>query len=177
MTDTETIDPSDWDRFDLDAIAAHDDKLRECEFFFDLLSVETNVSKFRWFTSAFLNAAYSYFESTALSIHFRFVHPTTMEYLIDTEGLKILKDNVNVEVPDPKKPKYVKTSGSSQLTKKLYDYRKQSTHYCSLSILTTGTSLPEDFHFGHLQDQGVPVMPFIREVISLLRSVHIGINN
>lgn len=82
MSSAEIFDLSDWlSRWDMDAVPDIDDKVSECEFFFDSLSSETNRNRFRWLVSAFLNAAYSFFESTALTAYFRYTDPENGEAL------------------------------------------------------------------------------------------------
>ena len=62
-----TVDIEDFlSRLDLGAIEDACNKIDECEFFLSLASQEANRMRFRWLISAFLNAAYSYFEMTAL---------------------------------------------------------------------------------------------------------------
>ena len=58
----------DWylDRLDITAIESAANKVEECRFFLGLASIETDHARFRWLLSAFLNAAYSYFEMAAL---------------------------------------------------------------------------------------------------------------
>ncbi|MBD9359359.1 hypothetical protein [Methylomonas fluvii] len=177
MSSTEAIDLNDWfSRWDMEAVPDLDDKVKECEFFFDALSTQTNRNSFRWLVSAFLNAAYSFFESTALTAYFRFTDPESGESYEDHEGLAILRRHVKVE-QNAKKPNFVKTAGLTPLTKQLYEFRKKNTHHFPLSIMAIGTTLPEDFHFGSMRDEGVPVMPLCREVLTLIRAVYAEIND
>ena len=55
--------------FDLDAMVREDDKVEECRYFLGLMERETDWSGFRYLTSAFLGAAYSFFEILALRAH------------------------------------------------------------------------------------------------------------
>ncbi|GAB4058320.1 hypothetical protein [Uliginosibacterium sediminicola] len=177
MSKSSTFELDDWlDRWDFQAVADFDDKLKECEFFFDLISSETNRNRFRWLVSAFLNAAYSFFESTALTAYFRFTAPETGESVEDHEGLAILRNHVKV-IQDAKNPKFVKTAGLTPLTKQLYEFRKKSTHHYPLSIMVTGEALPENFHFGDMRGEGVPVIPLCRDVLELIRAVYAEIND
>lgn len=109
MSSTEEYYLNDWlSRCDIGAVPDLDDKVRECEFFFDALSAETNRNRFRWLVSAFLNAAYSFFESTALTAYFRFTDPESGEPYEDDEGLTVLRRHVKV-FQNAKNPNFVKT--------------------------------------------------------------------
>jgi len=177
MPSAETIDLNSWlSRWDIEAVPDLDDKVRECEFFFDSLSAETNRNKFRWLASAFLNAAYSFFESTALTAYFRYTDPESGEPYEDQEGLAVLRRHVKV-AQSANNPNFVKTTGLTPITKQLYEFRKKSTHHFPLSIMATGPALPEDFHFGSMQNEGVPVMPLCREALALIRTVYAEIND
>jgi hypothetical protein len=159
----------------MDAIPDLDDKVKECEFFFDALSVETDRNRFRWLVSAFLNAAYSFFESSALTAYFRFTDPESGDFLEDQQGLAALRKHVRVS-QNAKNPNYVKTSGLGPLTMELYDFRKKSTHHNPLSIMAVGPTLPQDFQFGSMRGQGRPVVPLCTEAMQLIRAVHSEIN-
>jgi hypothetical protein len=155
---------------DLAAIPDPNDKVRECEFFFELMSTETDRDRFRWLTSAFLNASYSYFESSALTAFFRFTDQETGEPIEDSQALEVLRRYVNV-LRNVKNPRFVKTAGLVPLTQQLYEFRKKSTHHSPLSIMIAGPSLPEDFHFGSMRGKGTAVMPLCREALALVRHV------
>lgn len=175
MTEQCNFDFEDWlNRWDMQAVPDFDDKVRECEFFFGQLSSEADRNKFRWLLSGFLNAAYSFFESTALAAHFKFTDANGNPYE-DDEGLSALRRHVNVE-QRKNNPEYVKTTGLTDLTKQLYEIRKKCTHHFSLSIMETGSSLPEDFQLGNIRGEGIPVMPFCREILQLIRRVYVEID-
>ena len=53
-------------RIDLGAIEDSSNKVSECKYFLELASSEKNRVRFRWLVSAFLNAAYSFFEMSAM---------------------------------------------------------------------------------------------------------------
>lgn len=171
-------EPNDFDlegwmnRLDIQSVPDFDDKVRECEFFFEQLATEVDRSRFRWLLSGFLNAAYSFFESTALAAHFRFTDADGNPYM-DDEGLTVLCRHVKV---GPRQSNYVKTTGLTPLTKQLYEVRKKCTHHVPLSIMVTGASLPEDFHLGNVRGEGTPAMPFCREILQLIRSIHAEID-
>lgn len=152
------------------SIPAVNDKLKECEFFFALLSVETDRNKFRWLTSAFMNAAYSFFESSALTAHFRTFDPETGEAHGDLYGLQILARHVKV-TQRKNDPYFVKTAGLTPITAALYDFRKKNTHHYALPIMETGPSLPEDFHFGTRRGEGTPVMVLCRDALTVIRLI------
>jgi len=172
---SEPNDLEDWlNRWDMQSVPDFDDKVRECEFFFGLLTAEEDRNRFRWLLSGFLNAAYSFFESSALTAHFRYTNVDGETYE-DDEGLAVLRRHVKVE-QQKKNPNFVKTSGLTPLTKKLYEVRKKCTHHFPLSIMATGPSLPEDFHLGSMQGEGIPAMPLCREVLQLIQSIHAEVN-
>jgi hypothetical protein len=175
MSDANEFNLEDWlNRWDMQAVPDFDDKLRECEFFFALLSQEVDRSRFRWLLSAFLNSTYSFFESSALTAHFRYTD-SDGEPFEDEEGLSILQRHVKVD-QSKKNPSFVKTAGLTPLTIHLYEIRKKCTHHFPLSIMATGSSLPEDFHLGNMKDEGVPVMALCRDALQLIQSVYSEIN-
>lgn len=175
MSSTGAFDLNDWlSRWDMESVPNLDDKVRECEFFFDALAIEMNRNRFRWLVSAYLNAAYSFFESTALTAHFRYTDQSGEPYK-DYEGLAVLRKHVKV-TQRPSNPNYVNTEGLTPITKQLYEFRKKNTHHFALSILATGPSLPEDFHFGSMRGEGTAVMPLCRESLTLIRTVYAEIN-
>lgn len=176
MFNIDTFDLNDWfSRCDMESVSDWDDKLKECEFFFNSLAIETERNKFRWLVSAFLNSAYSFFESTALTAYFRYTDPESGEPYEDIEGLAVLRKHVKI-TQNQNNPDYVKTTGLTPITKQLYEIRKKNTHHCSLSIMVAGASLPEDFHFGNMRGEGIPVMPLCREALTLIQKVYAEIN-
>jgi hypothetical protein len=172
---SKSYDFEDWlHRWDMQAVPDLDDKVRECEFFFDLLSAEQDRNRFRWLLSGFLNAAYSFFESSALTAHFRYTGPEGETYE-DDEGLAVLRRHVKVE-QNKKNTNFVKTTALSPLTQQLYEVRKKCTHHFPLSIMATGPLLPEDFHLGSMRGEGIPAMPLCRDALQLIQNVHAEIN-
>ncbi len=175
MSDANEFDLEDWlNRWDMQAVPDFDDKLRECEFFFELLSKESDRNKFRWLLSGFLNATYSFFESSALTAHFRYTNSDGEPYE-DEEGLSILQRHIKVD-QSKKNQNFVKTAGLTPLTTQLYEIRKKCTHHFPLSIMATGPSLPEDFQLGNMKGEGTPVMPLCRDALELIQSVYAEIN-
>ena len=153
---------------DFDAIADPFDKIAECQYFLNLASKEADVQYFRWLISAFLGAAYSFFDISVLSAYHAFTDPKTGESVEDVEALETLRRFVTIT----RKGKRVTTGGLHEVTKQLYELRKGNTHHFPLSIMATGQELPETFHFGNISGQGVPALPFCRKAMSLMRQVH-----
>lgn len=172
MVASSPSDFNDWfDLLDLSAIAEPGDKIAECEYFLILASVEPDLRRFRWLISAFLGAAYSFFEISALSAFHAFNDPKTGDPIEDAEALDILRRYVTV-FQNVKNPSFVKTGGHHEVTKQLYELRKGNTHHVPLSIMAIGDELPENFHFGYITGNGVPALVFCQTVISLIRQVH-----
>ena len=174
MTSTETNDLLS--QIDIQAIALPEDKITECKYFMELASSESDSNKFRWLISAFFNAAYSFFEITALSAFNAYHDPETGEPIEDSDALVTLRNYVKVS-QNKNKPSFVNTAGLYETTERLYKLRKGNTHHYPLSIMATGSTLPEDFHFGHLKDKGIPALKFCREVMTLIEggSQRVGI--
>ena len=158
------------ERLDLSAIADPGDELRECEFFYGLASVEEGRERFRWLISAFLNAAYSFFESSALSAFVRITDHETGEPVQDSEAVEILQRYVKI-TQRKNKPYYVTTEGMHPITRQLYKFRAAATHHFPLSIMASGPALPEDFEFGSLRGEGTPALALCREALDLIREV------
>lgn len=159
-----------FDRLDLGAIADRDDKIRECEFFLGLASVETDRARFRWLISAYLNAVYSYFETTALYASVAFTNPETGKPIEDMEAVETLRKYVSVK-QNEKNLTYVKTGGLHPVIAHLYEIRKAATHHFPLSIMAAGPNLPEDFHLGKMKGEGKPLLALCREAIMVIRKV------
>jgi hypothetical protein len=155
---------------DLAAIALPNDKLDECKYFFQLLSGETNRSKFRWLLSAFLNSCYSYLEVKAQYLYNACNDPETGEPFEDEESLSVLRHYVRA-FQLRKNSGFVKTSGLTELTKKLYELRNSCTHDGGLAVMVAGESLPNDFHIGHLRGQGTPALGFCEKILSLFEII------
>jgi hypothetical protein len=161
----------DWlNLLDLSAIADPGDKLAECEYFLALAAQEQCREHFRWLISAFFNAAYSYFETSALSAYVAFSDPKTGEPIEDEEALLILRKYVKV-FRNEKKPNFVKTAGLHPITEQLYELRKANTHHFPLSIMAAGPLLPEGFHFGNMTGKGTPALDFCRSALALILAV------
>jgi hypothetical protein len=157
-------------RLDLWAMEDSSNKLEECEYFLGLAALETDRMRFRWLISAFFNAAYSFFEMTALHAYFAFTEPDTGEPTSDEVAIGILSAYVDVS-RGGKKSSRVKTTGKHEVTKRLYELRRANTHHFPMSIMAAGPALPEDFHFGNMRGEGTPALAFCREAIALIRQV------
>ncbi|TXG99901.1 MAG: hypothetical protein E6R08_00270 [Nevskiaceae bacterium] len=155
------------DRLDLAAIESARDKVEECRFFLGLASIETDRARFRWMLSAFLNAAYSYFEMAALEAHFRFCDPDGNPFA-DEQTLATLEQHVKV---DKDRRDRVKTIAVSPLAQQLFNIRKGNTHHFPLSIMEAGPALPEGFEIGRFRGEGVPALAFAREAMALVEQV------
>jgi hypothetical protein len=157
-------------RLDLSAIADPGDKIRECEFFLELASAETDRTRFRWLISAYLNAVYSYFETTALFASAAFTDPETLGPLQDAEAVEILKNYVNVR-QSSKNPYFVKTGPLHPVVARLYEVRNAATHHFPLSIMAAGPHLPEDFHLGNTRGEGEPLLALCRDALAVVKQV------
>lgn len=158
----------DWlNLLDLSAIADPGDKLAECEYFLARAAQEQCREHFRWLISAFFNAAYSYFETSALSAYAAFSDPKTGESIEDEEKLLILRKYVRI-YQNKNNPDFVKTAGLHPITEQLYKLRKSNTHHFPLSIMIAGPSLPIDFHFGSMTGKGAPVLEFCNNAMTLI---------
>jgi len=160
---------------DLGAIADPDDKVRECEFFLGLASVEEDRARFRWLISAYLNAVYSYFETSALYAAVAFTNPDTGDPIEDTEAVDTLRKYVRV-FQNEKKPYYVKTGGLHPVVARLYEVRKAATHHFPLSIMATGPNLPDDYHLGSTKGEGLPLLALCREALAVIKQVQAELN-
>lgn len=161
----------DWlSLLDIDAIAEPSDKVAECRYFLELASHEKEKDKFRWLISAFLGAAYSFFEINALRAYESIFNPETGDAIENCEALTILRKYVRVS-QNPKNPGFVNTTGNHEITNKLYMFRKQNTHHYPLSIMTTAENTPISYHFGSTQGNGVPVLRFCQQVLELIFEV------
>ncbi|WP_331305597.1 hypothetical protein [Methylobacter sp. Wu8] len=170
MTNIEFDVDDFFSRIDFDAIEDSSNKIAECEYFLGLASAEKDRTQFRWLISAFFGAAYSFFEMSALRAYFAFTAPDTGDPIEDDEALGILRNYVDVKL-NKRKPFRVDTNGKHVVTKELYEWRRENTHHFPLSIMASGSSLPEDFQFGRMKGEGIPVLAFCRGAMLLIRQV------
>jgi len=160
---------------DLSAVVLPDDKLRECDFFYELMLHQTDRDKFRWVIGAFLNACYGYLEYKAAYFHYAYCDPETGETVEDWESLETLRKYIRI-FQNKNKSGFVKTSGLSELMSKLYKFRAISTHDGGIEILKVGENLPADFHIGKYIGKGVPAIAFCSEIIQFFRSIESELN-
>jgi hypothetical protein len=168
---------------DMGAIANPPDKIDECQYFLDLASNELDSHRFRWQISAFLGAAYSFFEISAVSAYNEFTNPQTGESVENTNAIGIIKNYVYIDKPRPKR---INTCGIDkktqaavhEITKQLYELRNDNTHNSPLLIMAIGTELPEAFHFCKIANNGTlksvhcqPALVFCRDAMLLIRQV------
>lgn len=161
---------------DLSAIADPGDKVRECEYFLALASVECDRNRFRWLISAYLNAVYSFFETSALRACMGITDPKTGEPVGDADALETLRAYVNVS-QNGKNPHFVKTGGLDPVIQRLYKIRAAATHHFPLSIMAAGPSLPEDFHFGDLRGRGEPILSLCRQACAVVKRIETELNS
>lgn len=170
---------------DVGAIADPQDKIAECQYFLDLASKELNVQYFRWQISAFLGAAYSFFEITALGAYNALTDSRTGEPVENVEAIEVLKQYVTVG-RNIKNSSRIDTGSIHKETKAavheitglLYELRRNNTHHSPLEITAIGTELPEAFHFCIYGKNGVlskvfckPALVFCRETMLLIQQV------
>lgn len=157
------------DRLDLSAIADPGDKRRECEYFLELASVEQDRTRFRWLITAYLNAVYSFFETSALRANLA-ITTETGDQIADDAALEKLREYVKVFI-NVKNPSFVKTAGLNSVMQRLYDVRKAAAHHFPLSIMEAGPNLPDDFHFGNMRGEGEPVLELCRQALVVVKDV------
>lgn len=163
--------PSDsWLEIRLDAIADLTDKVEECNYFLHLANHENNKQHFRWLLSAFLGAAYSYFETSALRVYQEYFDALSAEAIVNAEALEILRKYVKV-TQSSQNPDYVKTQAKHPIVQSLYEYRKEAVHHNPLLLIEVGANLPKDFHIGGVIGKGVPALEFCEKVMSLINNV------
>lgn len=163
------------ERIDLDAIADPGDKIKECEFFLSLACIETDRMRFRWLISAYLNAVYSYFETTALYASVAFTDPQTGDPIEDSEAVDRLRTYVRV-FQSQRDPYYVKTRGLHPVIARLYQVRNAATHHFPLAIMAAGPNLPEDYHLGSTKGEGLPLLSLCREALDVIKQVQAEID-
>lgn len=161
---------------DLSAVVFPDDKLKECEFFCDLLRAECDLNKFRWLLAAFLNACYGYLEFKATYLHYAYSDPETGDPIEDREALETLKKYVQV-FRKKNKAGFIKTAGLSELMKKLYEFRNRSTHDGGIEIMQVGSNLPRDFHIGIYRGKGTPALEFCDEILSFFKELELQLDS
>lgn len=158
------------EKIDLAAIPLPDDKIRECKFFLSLAREEFDRDRFRWFISAFLNAAYSALEIKAKSLFFAYFDSDADEFHSDDEALAVLRQYVRA-FQDRKRPSFVKTAAINEVLRKLYSHRNANSHDYALSITKRGENLPSDYCIGHIPGEGPPAIEFCEQVLEVFRTI------
>ena len=141
---------------ELDIVGIPDtwDTLEKCEYFLKLASREVKTPQFSWLISAFLEAAYSFFNVFAIR---------AMHWLVDCDGQTWQDDEAFEELScivriDSKGPFGVTTSlapYSPLIVRHLYKFHERYTQHFPLAILTGGPKMPEDFRFGGFHSKRV----------------------
>ncbi|WP_286805564.1 MULTISPECIES: hypothetical protein [unclassified Marinimicrobium] len=141
-----------------------------------MLAVERDRDKFRWLLGAFLNGCYGFLEFKATYLYYAFCDPDSGEPVEDREALETLRKYVKVS---QKKniSGFIKTSGLSELMKKLYKFRNRSTHDGGIEIMEAGNQLPDDFQIGMYKSKGYPAVEFCEEVLSFLRDLDLELES
>lgn len=150
---------------DCSAVPLLNDKIKECHFFYELLSNECDRNRFRWLLGAFLNSCYGYLEDKASYLHYGYCDPCSGEPIEDEQGLEDLRKHV--KIVKNKKSGFIKTASFSELMKLLYKYRNIGTHDGGVGVLTVGENLPTDFHVGIRKSEGIPALELCKEILSL----------
>lgn len=158
------------EKVDLAAIPLSNDKLRECEFFLSLAKGETDRDRFRWYISAFLNAAYSALEIKAKSLFFAHFDPEMDESYPNDESLAILRRYIRA-FQNKNKPNYVKTSAINDVLRKLYSHRNENTHDYALSITTCGSDLPRDYCIGYIPGEGPCALELCEQILEVFNAI------
>lgn len=159
-----------WLDIKLDDIPDPLDKLLECKYFFRLLEVEVERDNFRWLMSAFLSAAYSFFETANFYAQKRYSDEVSSVDVGCEEMLGILKNYVFLREKG-KGDKRFSTSGMMPLIKQLYDLRHLNTHRSAFSIKTNGVNLPGDFVIGFVASDDVSAIEFCKKIITIMENV------
>ncbi|WP_273022830.1 hypothetical protein [Rheinheimera sp.] len=163
---------------DLSAVVLLNDKLNECNFFYELLQQEPDRNRFRWLFGAFLNSCYGYLEDKASYFYYAHCNPESGEPIADQKSLEILnKDVGSKKVLNKKKnTEHIKTFANSELMKKLYKYRNVSTHDGGIGIMIVGDNLPCDFYIGHKKSEGISALKFCNDVLSCFTKIEQELN-
>jgi hypothetical protein len=158
----------DLSQYDFEAIVDQTDKLHEAAYFLEAARQQAERREFRWLVSAFLNAAYSYFDTAALHACNAYMGEDGITRR-DDGAIEVLKKYIEIKQGEDN-PFWVRTKSVHPLVKSLYEHRKGNTHYFPMSIMVTGP-LPEDFHFGSDRRKGIPVIPLCVDIMNLMVQV------
>lgn len=158
-----------------DQIPDLDDKIKECEYFLELATKEADINKFRWLSSAFLSAAYSFFEIKAVELWHMFEDRREAGETCEDEGkLEILHRYVKSEKNKRTKGR-IDTRAVVELAKEFREIRRKNTHEAPLFIREIEVGEPELNEF--LSRRDVKVLQFFRDVLILLNGVKAELDN
>jgi hypothetical protein len=160
-------DSDEWLNIRVDDIPDPLDKCLECRYFLQLLERESDQKNFRWLISAFISAAYSFFETANFSANKRYPDEALSQHAGCEESFNVIKKYV-ISKNNGKGDRGFTTSATAPLLKQLYALRNSNTHRSAFLIKTNGGDLPNDFMFGFLTDSDVPALAFCKEVVALI---------
>ncbi len=154
-------------RVDLEGIVPHGsleitDKLDECRFFLRMMNRTKDWARFRWLTSAYLNAARAALDWLAYSVHYAWFDDDG-EQRPDRKAMDALMKHLDLkrEVKTGK----VYASPKIPLLRELCRHRSVTAHEGPLTIKPEKVSSPRQFVF---RDGGQPVISFAEDVLDLL---------
>ncbi len=163
-------DSDEWLNIRVDDIPDPLDKCLECRYFFQLLEGESNQNNFRWLMSAFVSAAYSFFETVNFSAYKRYPDEISSVNTGCEEVLNVINKYV-ISKNNGKGDRRFTTSAISPLLKQLYALRNSNIHRSAFLIKTNGSDLPNDFMFGFIMDSDVPALAFCKKVVALIDDI------
>ncbi len=154
-------------RLDLQGVVARGpfqatDKLRECAFFLGLMKRTRDWARFRWLTSAYLNAARASLDWLAFMVHYDRIDDEG-RHLPDEERIRILRKYLIVE-PTRKSGK-VFAEPVHPLLRELSKHRTVTAHEGPLAIKPERVQNPRQYAF---RDDGRGVLEFSEQVLGLL---------
>lgn len=158
----------------IDGIPDLHDKVKECKYFLELAGNEVDIQKFRWLSSAFLSAAYSYFEIKAVEVWFRCEDVETGEVSQDQNALEILNQYVEskkIISRNKKEPSVQTNKGRHELVDEFRLVRNKNTHHSPLFILSDKDCSPESFKLLLPDGKTEGALAFLRKVFSLIEQV------
>jgi len=160
-------EPEEWGYFSDSDFLMPQDKICEARFFLTHMCSEEDWDRFRWLTTAFVNAAYAFFEQAAMLAYYRSTHSDTGEPRPDREVLQRLDDYVVIFFEN--KRRRVKTGGKHPELSKLYELRRGAIHHFPMAIRSKSTRRPEEFRLEDANSrEGTPVLEFCRIVVGLM---------
>jgi hypothetical protein len=141
------------------------DKLDECRFFLNLMKRTKDWARFRWLTSAYLNAARAALDWLAFSVYYARTDDEG-EIRADREAIeKLEKYLILKRVPSSGK---VYASPRDPTLRELCKHRKVTAHEGPLAIRPEKVTGPEEFVF---RDGGQRVIRFADHVLKVLSKI------